>query len=108
MIGSKYDIFSFLGCFCNMGACQEQLGIDSFNVQRNFEMGRFCGHSTSLDTDVIDGRPTGAVRVSFGWLSTLDDCDAMVFFLKENFLNAVNPTAVAFSRTDELRGNQDK
>lgn len=33
-----------------------------------------AGHVCWDDQDVIHGRPTGAVRVSFGYMSTFEDC----------------------------------
>lgn len=53
------------GCFCNPGACALHLGMTPADVQRNFEAGHACWD----DMDLINGRPTGAVRVSFGYAS---------------------------------------
>ena len=77
------------GCFCNVGACQEALGLSSEDVKRNYALGRSCadtssssgkssGSSGSSDTsssggsngggdvfDIINGRPSGAVRVRY-------------------------------------------
>ena len=50
------------GCFCNPGACALHLGMTPADVRQNFEAGHTCWD----DMDLIGGRPTGAVRVSFG------------------------------------------
>lgn len=33
------------------------------------------------DIDVVDGRPTGSVRISFGYMSTFEDAQAFVKFI---------------------------
>lgn len=37
------------------------------------------------DVDLVDGRPTGSVRISFGYMSTFRDADKFVSFVEENF-----------------------
>lgn len=43
-------------------------------LQENFERGHVCGD----DHDLIDGQPTGVVRVSLGYMSTFEDVDRYV------------------------------
>lgn len=38
------------------------------------------------DQDLIEGRPTGAVRVSFGYMSTLGDAQAVIRFVEDYFV----------------------
>ncbi|KAK6759844.1 hypothetical protein RB195_021420 [Necator americanus] len=57
------------GCFCNSGACQMYLEMTNQQLRHYFEEGKECGDTR----DVIDGRPTGAVRISFGRQSTIED-----------------------------------
>ena len=52
------------GCFCNPGACASALGLSHADLQAYREYGHVCGDSH----DLIDGRPTGALRASFGAL----------------------------------------
>ncbi|GMR30606.1 hypothetical protein PMAYCL1PPCAC_00801, partial [Pristionchus mayeri] len=56
------------GCFCNAGACQKYLKLSNEDLKANFER---CGDLV----DLIDGRPVGAVRLSFGKGSTMQDID---------------------------------
>lgn len=37
-----------------------------------------AGHVCWDDNDILHGKPTGAIRVSFGYMSTFED--AMVYF----------------------------
>uniref|UniRef100_A0A0K0D715 MOSC_N domain-containing protein n=1 Tax=Angiostrongylus cantonensis TaxID=6313 RepID=A0A0K0D715_ANGCA len=61
------------GCFCNSGACQKYLDLTNDQLSQIFEDGKECGDSR----DIIDGRPTGAVRISFGRQSTREDVAAL-------------------------------
>ncbi|KAI8911686.1 pyridoxal phosphate-dependent transferase [Gorgonomyces haynaldii] len=71
------------GCFCNPGACQKHLGLSSIQIQENHQKhGHVCGDSI----DLIDGKPTGALRLSFGYCNTPQDVDKWIAFLEEYFI----------------------
>ena len=38
------------GCFCNVGACMEQLELSAADVKFNFENGHSCGDEIDLGT----------------------------------------------------------
>lgn len=70
------------GCFCNTGACQEALGLNDEMVKQNYlEGGHICGD----EIDIINNKPTGAVRVSFGKDSIWEDLDSLIEFLESSF-----------------------
>ncbi|XP_011301332.1 molybdenum cofactor sulfurase 3 [Fopius arisanus] len=71
------------GCFCNPGACQRHLNLSNDDVLQNYDAGYKCGGSK----DLIDGRPTGAVRVSFGYSSSFNDAEMLLLMLKKCFLD---------------------
>ncbi|KAK6934806.1 Molybdenum cofactor sulfurase, C-terminal, partial [Dillenia turbinata] len=71
------------GCFCNPGACAKYLCLSHLDLISNIEAGHTCWD----DKDVIDGRPTGAVRVSFGYMSTFEDAKKFIDFLVNSFLS---------------------
>jgi len=71
------------GCLCNPGACQRALGLSDDQLRRNHEVG---GHVCGDSRDMVDGAPTGAIRVSFGVSSILSDAQAVLSFLDEYFL----------------------
>jgi len=77
------------GCFCNPGACQGALGLTDQQVIENFEKN---GHVCGDHIDVVNGLPTGAVRVSFGKDSIWEDLDAVVTFVERTFVNHHNET----------------
>ncbi|TPX33008.1 hypothetical protein SmJEL517_g03980 [Synchytrium microbalum] len=82
-----HDVHVRTGCFCNPGACQLYLGLSDEDVQENAEIhGHVCGD----DMDIVNNKPTGAIRISFGWMNTLEDCKAWLRFLSKYYqLNAI-------------------
>ncbi|XP_060781795.1 molybdenum cofactor sulfurase [Neoarius graeffei] len=78
-----FNIHLRTGCFCNTGACQAYLGISSQEVKSNLQAGHVCGDNV----DLIDGRPTGSVRISFGYMSTFEDCQCLLKFIVDCFVD---------------------
>uniref|UniRef100_A0A8C0F652 Molybdenum cofactor sulfurase n=1 Tax=Bubo bubo TaxID=30461 RepID=A0A8C0F652_BUBBB len=76
-MASLYNIHVRTGCFCNTGACQLHLGISNEDIQRNLQAGHVCGD----DIDLVDGRPTGSVRISFGYMSSFEDAQTFLKFI---------------------------
>ncbi|KAJ1728490.1 hypothetical protein LPJ61_004009 [Coemansia biformis] len=54
-------------------------------------MGVVCGD----DHDLVDGRPVGALRVSFGAMTSKQDIDALVDFLGQSFRNCGSAPSIA-------------
>ncbi|CAH2037341.1 unnamed protein product [Thlaspi arvense] len=73
------------GCFCNPGACAKYLDLSHSDLLSNVEAGHVCWD----DNDVINGKPTGAVRVSFGYMSSFEDAKKFIDFIISSF---VSPT----------------
>ena len=71
------------GCSCNPGACHNFLGINEEMVIRSAVTRQSCGD----DQDNLQGQPLGAVRVSFGYPTTIHEIDAFIKFLAEHFVN---------------------
>lgn len=51
-----------------------------------------AGHSCGDDKDLINGLPTGSVRISFGYLSTLQDAQICLHFIVSCFLDGAKDT----------------
>ncbi|KAL4517970.1 hypothetical protein Ndes2526A_g02336 [Nannochloris sp. 'desiccata'] len=81
-IASLEGIYLRTGVMCNPGACSAATGVKAVQAKAWFENGHVCWD----DKDVLDGIPTGAVRVSFGWGSSDTDADALVEFVKRHFV----------------------
>ncbi|KAE9620929.1 putative molybdenum cofactor sulfurtransferase [Lupinus albus] len=74
------------GCFCNPGACAKYLGLSHNDIISNTESGHVCWD----DHDIINGKPTGAVRVSFGYMSTFEEAKKFVDFIASSFISSSN------------------
>lgn len=44
-----------------------------------------AGHICGDNIDLVDGRPTGSVRISFGYMSTFEDCQKFLSFIVNCF-----------------------
>uniref|UniRef100_A0A1J3IJS7 Molybdenum cofactor sulfurase n=1 Tax=Noccaea caerulescens TaxID=107243 RepID=A0A1J3IJS7_NOCCA len=71
------------GCFCNPGACAKYLNLSHSDLLSNVEAGHICWD----DNDVINGKPTGAVRVSFGYMSTFEEAKKFIDFIISLFVS---------------------
>ncbi|KZV31597.1 molybdenum cofactor sulfurase-like [Dorcoceras hygrometricum] len=75
------------GCFCNPGACAKHLGLSHSDLLSNVEAGHVCWD----DHDILNGKPTGAVRVSFGYMSTFEDAQKLLKFIESTFVSFPAP-----------------
>ena len=83
------------GCLCNPGGCQEALELTDDEIIDNYET---AGHVCGDHVDIINGRPTGAIRVSIGKDSIWEDIDVLVTFLDRLFVSrklATHPASLA-------------
>ncbi|CAB3976894.1 molybdenum cofactor sulfurase 3 isoform X2 [Paramuricea clavata] len=83
-----YHIHLRTGCFCNVGACQYFLRLSTPQLHKHFEAGHVCGDSI----DIIDGQPTGSIRISFGYMSDFSDAEKFLNFIKDCFVEQVGNT----------------
>ncbi|KAL5277141.1 MOCOS family protein [Megaselia abdita] len=83
-IAAIYNIHIRTGCFCNPGACQEFLALTNEDIKKQFQAGHIC----SDYNDLVDGLPTGAVRVSVGYMTTKEDIDRVVSMIRDNYLKS--------------------
>lgn len=97
-----YHIHLRTGCFCNVGACQYFLRLSTPQLHKHFEAGHVCGDSI----DIIDGQPTGSIRISFGYMSDFSDAEKFINFIKDCFVEQVGNTCneTIRSRTAENNG----
>lgn len=92
-----YNIHLRTGCFCNTGACQQFLNLSNEQIKSNLSAGHACGD----DVDLIDGKPTGSVRISFGYMSNFADARTFLTFLYECFLERT-PNGMRQSSTADI------
>ncbi|XP_073942978.1 molybdenum cofactor sulfurase isoform X1 [Choristoneura fumiferana] len=79
------DLFNInvrTGCFCNSGTCQRHLVVSNKDMKDMFKVGHKCGD----EIDLIQGRPTGAIRVSFTYYNTYNDVDNLILMICRCFV----------------------
>ncbi|KAG9355853.1 hypothetical protein JZ751_000695 [Albula glossodonta] len=112
-MASLFNIQLRTGCFCNTGACQLYLGITNKEMKSNLQAGHTCGDNM----DLIDGRPTGSVRISFGYMSTFSDCQSFLKFIVQCFvhgpvkvaeesLKSLGTAVIPYTHDSQLQGAQ--
>jgi len=79
---NKKKISLRTGCFCNPGAGEMALGLQRDEIVTCFSQGT---RSMTLDQfrQCIDGKSTGAVRMSVGLVSNFSDVETALDFLRE-------------------------
>lgn len=83
-VAALHRILLRTGCFCNIGACQRYLKLSDDTMDSIYKRaGRICGDYY----DLLDGQPTGAVRVSFGYMTRKTHIDQLLQMLRISYLN---------------------
>ncbi|XP_011645423.1 molybdenum cofactor sulfurase 1 [Pogonomyrmex barbatus] len=82
-MAALFKIHLRTGCFCNPGACQRHLSLSTKEILQNYEAGYTCGGTT----DLLNGKPTGAVRISFGYMSTIKDVQTVLLMIIKCFVD---------------------
>ncbi|KAJ9606426.1 hypothetical protein H2200_009387 [Cladophialophora chaetospira] len=70
------------GGLCNPGGIASHLGLSTDDLKQNYDQGQRCGG----ENDIINGKPTGAIRLSFGAMSSRKDVDTFMKFIEEFFV----------------------
>ncbi|KAF3006047.1 hypothetical protein E8E13_010860 [Curvularia kusanoi] len=70
------------GGLCNPGGVAASLNLAPWEMHENFSAGQRCGN----ENDVMRGKPTGMIRVSLGAMSTMNDVDSFIAFVREFFV----------------------
>lgn len=70
------------GGLCSPGGIAEALSLRPWELRKNFSAGFRCG----TENDIVAGKPTGVIRVSFGAMSTKSDVRRLAEFLREFFV----------------------
>ncbi|KAL8697601.1 MAG: hypothetical protein Q9201_007045 [Fulgogasparrea decipioides] len=65
------------GGVCNPGGIARYLELYPRELRENFAEGLRCGN----DFDILNGKPTGIIRVSFGAMSNMRDVEAFMSFI---------------------------
>ncbi|KAH7364301.1 molybdenum cofactor sulfurase [Rhexocercosporidium sp. MPI-PUGE-AT-0058] len=92
----KFHIRS--GGLCNPGGVAASLGLEPWEMRKNFSAGFRCG----AETDIYAGKTTGVIRASLGAMTTVGDIEAFIAFIDEFYVEKALPAAVVgLSNVDE-------
>ena len=86
---NRKNIFVRSGQLCNPGGIAMYLGLERWHVQRLWAYGHRCGGHEASGTEIYHGKPTGVVRVSMGAMTTMDNVDTLIAFLREEYMAQV-------------------
>lgn len=82
-LASIKDIHLRTGGLCNPGGVATALNLAPWEMLENFSAGFRCGN----DNDILNGKPTGVIRVSLGAMSCRRDVDRFLDFVEEFFMD---------------------
>lgn len=85
------------GCFCNVGECHSALELTNTDVKSHLELGHVCWD----DRDIINGKSTGATRISLGYMTTFEDCWRFLAFVKKYFVES-DPELIHYSKSESF------
>ncbi|KAL2161455.1 hypothetical protein VTH06DRAFT_8017 [Thermothelomyces fergusii] len=83
-LANEVDIYVRSGGICCPGGLFTALGYEPWHLHRARSAGHQCG---SNGIGIINELPTGVVRASLGAMSTAEDVDRFLSFLRETFLS---------------------
>ncbi|PGH28003.1 hypothetical protein AJ80_00258 [Polytolypa hystricis UAMH7299] len=84
------------GGLCNPGGVAHYLQLSDDEMRRNYDAGQRCGDNN----DVIDGKPTGVLRVSLGAMSTTRDVEEFINFIDEFYVDKEVPISNGLPTTN--------
>ncbi|KAJ1331094.1 molybdenum cofactor sulfurtransferase [Microdochium nivale] len=70
------------GGLCNPGGVAAALQLEPWEMRQNFSAGFRCDNGN----DIMNGKPTGVVRISLGAMSTISDVDRFADFVQEFYV----------------------
>lgn len=81
-IATLHNIVIRTSCFCNPGSCQTYLKLTHQDLMKQFNSGHICGDFN----DLVDGAPTGSIRVSFSYMTTKENVDKLIEVVKSYYM----------------------
>lgn len=89
MLANERKIFVRTGNLCNPGGFASILGFDEADMRILWDHGHNCGATRPSTTEILNGRPTGVVRVSLGSMTKKANVDVLISFLRDEFVTPV-------------------
>lgn len=95
-LASIKNIHLRTGGVCNPGGIATALNLSPWELRENFSAGHRCGS----ENDIMNGKPTGVIRLSLGVMSTRGDVDRFIEFLDEFFVEKIAESSAPPSPLD--------
>ncbi|OJD11309.1 hypothetical protein AJ78_07892 [Emergomyces pasteurianus Ep9510] len=90
------------GTLCNPGGMAHHLGLKIGEMKRNYNAGQRCGD----DNDIIEGKPTGGLRVSLGAMSSIGDVNRFLDFIDEFYVDNSHTTRSSLTPQGESQSEK--
>ncbi|KAH0541638.1 hypothetical protein FGG08_003869, partial [Glutinoglossum americanum] len=103
-IAAVRDIQLRTGGVCNPGGIAHSLELAPWEMKANFSAGKRCGD----ENDIMNGKPTGVIRVSLGAMSSAQDVRTFLEFMEEFFVEKKAVEQSYFPREDLTAGAASK
>lgn len=87
-LADERKVFVRTGDLCNPGGVATILGFDEGHMRLLWDHGQYCGAVKPSTMEILNGRPTGVVRVSLGAMTRKANIDILITFLRETFLSS--------------------
>lgn len=111
-LADKREIFVRSGQLCNPGGIARHLEFETWHMTRLWSYGHRCGGAHNTGTEIVNGKPTGVVRVSLGAMTTIANVDTLIAFLRDEFMLGDYPSPVVDYQEQSydlaVRGTMDK
>lgn len=85
------------GGVCNPGGVAQALDLQPWELQENFSAGHRCGS----ENDVLNGKPTGVIRLSLGAMSTMSDVRRFLDFTQEFFVEEISQAPATITSLEQ-------
>ncbi len=85
------------GGVCNPGGIASSLKLRPWELRRNYSDGVRCGN----EHDMVGGKPTGIIRVSFGAMSSLKDIKTFMDFFEQCFVEKAKTHSLKIRPSDQ-------
>jgi molybdenum cofactor sulfurtransferase len=87
-LADEQKVFVRTGDVCNPGGVATLLGLNEGYMKLLWDHGHYCGAIKPSTMEILNGRPTGVVRVSLGAMTRKGNVDVLITFLRETFLTS--------------------
>ncbi|ODV85863.1 hypothetical protein CANARDRAFT_175628 [[Candida] arabinofermentans NRRL YB-2248] len=79
------------GTLCNIGGIKRYLNRQDFEIKRDYKKGHKCGDFM----DIMEGKPTGVIRISFGAMTLYSEIEFLIEKIKDFLIDDLQITSTS-------------